>query len=64
MIFVILKAKTPTMIKPETIDKIFDSARIEEVVGDFVTLKRRGVNMLGSQRENTIFYRITGQGYF
>jgi DNA primase len=35
------------MIKPETIDKIFDSARIEEVVGDFVTLKRRGVNMLG-----------------
>ncbi len=35
------------MIKPETIDKIFDAARIEEVVGDFVTLKRRGVNMLG-----------------
>ncbi len=35
------------MIKPDTIDKIFDAARIEEVVGDFVTLKRRGVNMLG-----------------
>ncbi len=35
------------MIKPDTIDKIFDSARIEEVVGDFVTLKKRGVNMLG-----------------
>ena len=35
------------MIKPETIDKIFDAARIEDVVGDFVTLKKRGVNMLG-----------------
>ena len=35
------------MIKPETIQKIFDTARIEEVVGDFVTLKRRGVNYIG-----------------
>ncbi|MFW6263373.1 MAG: DNA primase [Thermotogota bacterium] len=35
------------MIKPETIDKIFESARIEEVVGDFVNLRKRGVNMLG-----------------
>ena len=36
------------MIPKETIDKIFESARIEEVVGDFVSLKRRGVNLLGS----------------
>jgi DNA primase len=35
------------VIKPETIEKIFDAARIEEVVGDFITLKKRGVNMLG-----------------
>ncbi len=35
------------MIKPETIQKIFDAARIEEVIGDFVTLKRRGVNYIG-----------------
>jgi DNA primase len=35
------------MIKPHTIEQIFDTARIEEVVGDFVTLKRRGVNLLG-----------------
>jgi len=35
------------VIKPDTIDKIFDAARIEEVVGDFVTLKKRGVNLLG-----------------
>ncbi len=35
------------MIKPETIQQIFDTARIEEVVGEFVALKKRGVNMLG-----------------
>ncbi len=35
------------MISRETIDKIIDAARIEEVVGDFVTLKRRGANLLG-----------------
>lgn len=36
------------MIPKETIDKIFETARVEEVVGDFVTLKRRGVNLLGN----------------
>jgi len=35
------------MIKPETIQRIIDTARIEEVIGDFVTLKKRGVNYLG-----------------
>jgi DNA primase len=35
------------MIPPETISKIFDAARIEEVVGDYVSLKKRGVNMIG-----------------
>jgi DNA primase len=35
------------MIDKETIDKIFDTARIDEVVGDFVTLKKRGANLLG-----------------
>ncbi len=35
------------MISPETISKILDAARIEEVVGDFVNLKKRGVNMVG-----------------
>lgn len=32
------------MIPSETVDRILDAARIEEVVGDFVTLKRRGAN--------------------
>ena len=36
------------MIPKETVDKIIETARIEEVVGDFVGLKRRGVNMLGN----------------
>ena len=36
------------MIPKETIDTIFETARIEEVVGDFVTLKKRGANMLGN----------------
>lgn len=35
------------MIKPETIQKIFESAHVEEVVGDFVSLKKRGVNYIG-----------------
>jgi DNA primase len=35
------------MINKETIDRIFDAARIEEVVGEFVQLKKRGVNYIG-----------------
>ncbi|MBR5783682.1 MAG: DNA primase [Bacteroidales bacterium] len=35
------------MIKPETVERIIDAARIEEIVGEFVSLKRRGANLLG-----------------
>lgn len=35
------------MIDQSTISRIFDSAQITEVVSDFVTLKKRGVNYLG-----------------
>lgn len=35
------------MIRKETIQNIIDAARIEEVVGDFVSLKKRGVNYVG-----------------
>jgi DNA primase len=35
------------LIKPETIQVIFDTARVEEVIGDFVTLKKRGANYIG-----------------
>ncbi len=36
------------MISQETIDRIFEAARIEEVVGDFVELKKAGVNFKGN----------------
>jgi DNA primase len=35
------------MISPRTIEQVTDAARIEEVVGDFVALKRRGSSMQG-----------------
>ena len=35
------------MIARETIDRILETARIEEVVGEFVSLKKRGTNLLG-----------------
>lgn len=35
------------MIKRSTIDQIFDAARVEEVIGDFVTLKKSGSNFKG-----------------
>jgi len=35
------------MINRDTIETILTTARIEEVVGDFVSLRRRGVNLLG-----------------
>lgn len=35
------------MISKETVARIIDTARIEEVVGDFITLKKRGSNLLG-----------------
>ena len=35
------------MIPPQTIDKIFSAAKIEEVVQDYVPLKRRGANLIG-----------------
>lgn len=36
------------MIPNQTVEEIFQKARIEEVVGDFLTLKKRGVNLLGN----------------
>lgn len=35
------------MISTSTIDKIFDTILIEEVIGDFVTLKKDGANLKG-----------------
>lgn len=35
------------MISPHTIQNILETARIEDVVGDFVNLKKRGANYIG-----------------
>ena len=35
------------MINRDTIDKVFETARVEEVIGDFVQLKRAGSNYKG-----------------
>ncbi|MBK7094577.1 MAG: hypothetical protein IPH57_05830 [Saprospiraceae bacterium] len=35
------------MITKRSIERVIETARIEEVVGHFVNLKRRGVNMIG-----------------
>lgn len=35
------------MIPRNTVDKIIETAHVEEVVGEFITLKKRGTNLLG-----------------
>lgn len=35
------------MIPRNTVDKILDASHVEDVVGEFVTLKKRGTNLLG-----------------
>jgi DNA primase len=35
------------LIPKNTVDKIIEVAHVEEVVGDFITLKKRGANLLG-----------------
>lgn len=39
--------KTYTLISKSTIEKVFDIARVEEVIGDFVQLKKSGSNFKG-----------------
>lgn len=34
------------MIPQDTVDRILDTVRIEDIIGDFVTLKRRGANYM------------------
>ena len=35
------------MISPNSVQEIIDTSKVEDVVGEFVNLKRRGVNMIG-----------------
>jgi DNA primase len=45
--YLIFKLSQYILISKETIEKVFDQARVEEVIGDFVQLKRSGSNMKG-----------------
>lgn len=47
-IFVFFILNLEILIAKETIDKVIDTARIEEVVGDFVDLKKRGTSLIGN----------------
>lgn len=56
------------MIPKETIDKIFEAALIEEVVGDFVNLKKRGSNYVGlspfTNEKTPSFYVSPAKGIY
>jgi DNA primase len=50
------------LIPKETVDQILDTARIEEVIGDFVTLKRRGSSYVACcpfHNEKTPSFHVT-----
>ena len=56
------------MIPRETVDLILDTARIEDVVGDFVTLKRRGASLVACcpfhNEKTPSFYVTPSKGIF
>ncbi len=56
------------MIDKNTIDKIFEAARIEEVVEDFVQLKKAGSNLKGlspwSDEKTPSFFVSPAKGIF
>ena len=56
------------MISKETIDRIMDTARIEEVIGEFVNLKKSGQNYKGfspfTEERNPSFYVSPSKNIF
>lgn len=56
------------MINKETIQRIMDTTRIEEVVGEFVSLKKRGTNHIGCcpfhNEKTPSFYVSPSKGIF
>jgi DNA primase len=50
------------LISKATIDTVFETARVEEVIGDFVNLKRAGSNFKGLSpfsEERSPFYGVS-----
>ena len=58
----------PEMIDQETIQRIMETARIEEVIGEFVSLKKRGANHIGCcpfhNEKTPSFYVSPSKGIF
>lgn len=56
------------MIPQETVNQILDTARIEDVIGDFVTLKRRGASFVACcpfhNEKTPSFYVTPSKGLF
>lgn len=56
------------MIPRRTVEEILDASKIEEVVGDFVTLKRRGANLIACcpfhNEKTPSFYVSPAKGIF
>lgn len=56
------------MIPQATVDQILDTARIDDVIGDFVTLKRRGANLIACcpfhNEKTPSFYVSPSKGIF
>lgn len=56
------------MIPKDTVEKIIEASRIEDVVGDFVSLKRRGTSMIGlcpfHNEKTPSFHVSVGKGIF
>ncbi|MDT8308512.1 MAG: CHC2 zinc finger domain-containing protein [Bacteroidales bacterium] len=50
------------MIKKETIQDIYDAVKIDEVISEFVTIRKRGTNMIGlcpfhNEKTPSLLYR-------
>lgn len=56
------------MIPRQTVEQILDAAKIEDVIGDFVTLKRRGANLIACcpfhNEKTPSFYVSPSKGIF
>ncbi len=56
------------MIPKETVDKIIETSRIEDVVGDFVSLTRRGTSLIGlcpfHNEKTPSFHVSVGKGIY
>lgn len=63
-----MQNRIPTLISKQTIARIFETARIEEVVGEFVKLKKSGQNYKGlspfTAERNPSFYVSPAKGIF